>query len=224
MNIEGKTALVTGANGGIGQALIAALKEEKVNCILVEKEAHESDDSVFGCDLSDAAQIKKLADKLKLKFDSIDFLFNIAGVGIYRKIEDLNLEEWNLSISLNLTAPFYLTKELIPLLKNSKAPFILNMGSAMGVSPTPERTAYCASKFGLRGLSLTLSEELREEGVAVSLLTLGSVMTNFGTGGITRRTHLATHGKKYLTPEQVAGFIIKVVKEDSKKSEYELYP
>lgn len=224
MNFDGKTALITGANGGIGQALVSVLKKEKVNCILVEREVHKSDDPVFGCDLSDTGEIKKLADRLKLKFDAIDFLFNIAGVGIYRKIGDLALEEWNLSIALNLTAPFYLTKELLPLLKNSKAPFILNMGSAMGVSPTPERAAYCASKFGLRGLSLTLSEELKEEGIAVSLLTLGSVMTNFGSGGISRRTHLATHGKKYLTPESVAGFIIKVVKDDNRKSEYELYP
>jgi short-subunit dehydrogenase len=224
MNIEGKTALLTGANGGIGQALVAALKKEKVNCILVEKEAHRSDDSVFGCDLSEPLEIKKLADRLRLKLDTIDFLFNIAGIGIYKKIEDLDLDEWNLSIALNLTAPFYLTKELMPLLKNSKTPFIFNIGSAMGVTPTPERTAYCASKFGLRGLSLTLSQELKSEGISVSLLTLGSVMTNFGTGGISRRTHLASHGKEYLTPEIVADFIISILKSDGKKDEYALYP
>jgi len=100
----------------------------------------------------------------------------------------------------------------------------LNFGSGMGKIPTAERVAYCTSKFGLRGLSLSLTKEFRKENIDISLLTLGSCMTNFGTGGIVFRKEQQQNGKKYLTPEEVTKKVISITTSDKKKREYVLYP
>jgi short-subunit dehydrogenase len=97
---------------------------------------------------------------------------------------------------------------------------IFNVGSDMGINPTENRTAYCSSKFGLRGLSLCLNKELKKD---VCLLTLGSVMDNFGTGGIKKRKELASKGKKYLKVSQVINKILEVVDSNEREAEYKLY-
>ena len=94
----------------------------------------------------------------------------------------------------------------------------------MGKIASAGRVAYCASKFGLRGMSLSLTRELENIGVDVSLLTLGSVMTNFGTGGLSFRKDQQERGKRYLDPTEVIDKVIEITISEKKKSEYILYP
>jgi len=164
-----------------------------------------------------AAKISKITQK-------VDFLFNIAGIGIYKSIEDLSLDDWQLSMDVNATTPFLMVKYLMPLLKKSSRALVLNIGSGMGVYGSANRAAYCSSKFALRGLSLSLSKEYKDKGVDFCLLTLGSVMTDFGSGGIEKRKKLQREGKKYLSPEDVAEKIVETITSSNKPSEIVFYP
>lgn len=221
--MENKIAVVTGANGGIGKELIVELEKSGIRCICIDKENTENQDSL-ACDFSKEEELYKLVKIITSKFHKIDFLFNVAGIGIYKPIEDLSSAEWNNSLTVNLTAPFILSKELLPLLNRASDPLIVNFGSGMGLTPSPGRIAYCSSKFGLRGLSLSLSKEFENKNVHVVLLTLGSVMTNFGTGGIEHRKRLAENGKKYLTPSDVVKKVFEIINSSKKKPEYFIYP
>lgn len=233
MGLKGKVAVITGAGGGIGAVLAERLRKAGVVCILIEKhislldrfkDLMDQQIFIYECDLADQASLGRLTDKISSNFKHIDFLFNIAGIGVYKNIEDLSISEWTNSVAVNLTAPFILIKELLPLFKKSDKPFVLNFGSGMGRMPRAGRVAYCASKFGLRGMSLSLDRELKKENIDVSLLTLGSVMTNFGSGGIEHRKEMEKKGKKYLTAEEVAAEVLKIAASENKKAEYFLYP
>ena len=221
MNLKGKIAVVTGAGGGIGSVLVKKLEEEGVTCILVEK---DGSDTHFECDLSKPEEVERLGRQIASNYQEIDLLYNIAGIGIYKKIEDLSLQEWQDSLAINLTSIFILTKELLPLLRKSNKAMVLNFGSGMGVNPLGGKIAYCSSKFGLRGLTLSLAKEFKGRNIDFVLLTLGSVMTNFGTGGIERRQELEKKGKKYLQPQEVVAKVIEITRADQRQPEYTLFP
>ncbi len=87
----------------------------------------ENKGEYFSVDLTDILAIDKFYNDLSMKYDKIDLLYNVAGTGIYKKIGDLTIEDWNLSVGLNLTAPFYLTKKLTPLLNKSGNPLVFNI-------------------------------------------------------------------------------------------------
>lgn len=233
MNLKGKIAVVTGAGGGIGLVLVKRLEEEGVTCILVEKEKRfldellsflQGDRTLFECDLSIPKEVEKLGRQIASNYQKVDLLYNVAGIGIYKKIEDLSLGEWQDSLAINLTSIFILTKELLPLLKKSKRAMVLNVGSEMGVMPVGGRIAYCSSKFGLRGLTLSLAKEFKGRNIDFVLLTLGSVMTDFGTGGIAKRRVLEKKGKKYLQPQEVVEKVIEITRAEQRQPEYILYP
>ncbi len=218
-----KIAVVTGANGGIGKELIVKLEKDGYYCLKVDKGGVESE-KYIPCDFTKQDHVINLAKKIFLRFKKIDILFNVAGIGIYKEIEDLDIHDWNNSISINITAPFILTKELLPKLKASEKRTVFNIGSGMGVIAHPGRAAYCTSKFGLRGLSLTLSKELKQKDVSVVHLTLGSVMTNFGTGGLNLRKSLEATGKKYLQVSDVIDKIFNILSSPIRQDEYIMYP
>lgn len=228
MELIGKTAVITGAGGGMGSVLARALKKEGVNLILVERRLSlldhltdlidGSENAKYECDLSSPEEIQNLILDIGQNFSKIDFLYNVAGVGIYKNIGDLSVQEWTDSVAINQTAPFILTKSLL----DCGLELVVNFGSGMAELPTAGRVAYCSSKAGLRSLSLALSKELKD--VSVVHMMLGSVMTNFGTGGIKVREDLEKEGKKYLTPEKVIEKVIETTKLDERRAEYEMYP
>lgn len=234
MNLKNKIAVVTGAGGGMGSILARHLKDEGVKTILIEKDKSlfesikdlldGSDSYTYECDLSDIAACEKLAEEISKKFPIVDLLFNVAGVGIYKPLSHLSLQEWKDSININLNSPFILTKGLFGNLLKSECPIVVNFGSGMGKIATSGRVAYCSSKFGLRGMTLSLAEEYKDSKVKFCHLDLGSVMTNFGTGGIEDRKKKEEQGKKYLDPERLIRNIVDLIKLDRLESEITIYP
>lgn len=232
-NKHKKTAIVTGAHGGIGSKLIKKLSENGIYCIMVDVHQtpipdfadilEQKNAEYFSVDLTNPDDIDKFVSGIS-GHGKIDYLFNVAGIGIYKTIDDLSLEEWNKSMSLNLTAPFYLTKKIIGMLRQSDSPLVFNVGSGMGVIPSPKRSPYVASKFGLRGLTLSLAKEFDNDKIKFQLLTLGSVMTDFGTGGMSYREDLERNGKKYLYPGTVAEKIYELILDRLSPTEIEFYP
>lgn len=237
MNLKGKTAVIVGASGGIGSEIALKLAEKKVNLALVSrsseklKQLSEEARKVgspkaedYECDVRSTKQIGSVVDRIREDFKKVDLLVNVAGIGVYKPFEELSIDEWKDSFAVNADAPFLFTHALLPLLSKSKGSTVVSMGSGMGKIPQKNRLAYCASKFALRGWSLTLSKEYKGRSPRFVLMTMGSILTGFGPLSVEDKRKEQKEGKHYFTPEWVANKLVEIVKKNKPRSEYKLYP
>jgi short-subunit dehydrogenase len=236
MKLKGKTAVIVGAGGGIGREITFALAKKGANLVLVKRKRGIAEVlkkkskklggriDTFSCDLTKPKSIDRLARRIRSKYENIDLLFHAAGVGVYKGLDDISLEEWNRSFEVNVTAVFYLTKKLLPLLKKSKRSYVFALGSGMGKIAVSGRAPYCASKFALRGLMLSLAKEYRATNVKFVLFTMGSIMTPFGPLTVEEKKQKEKRGKRYLDPKWLAGYIVAKIRNNTLDSEVSIYP
>lgn len=219
MNLKDKTILITGATGGIGSVLSQKLKDLGANVITVGRDQNK--EASHHADLADRASRQKLVDTILSNYTYIDFVIHAAGIAIDKPFSDISQQDWEHSYMINVESPYFITQGLLPILKKSQ---IIVIGSKMGVIPTAGRSAYCAHKFALRGLTLTLAEEFRNTNIHFQHITLGPVMTNFGGRTIMDRQHEAEQGKAFFTPEWVADKLIEIMQSDNHEDEITLFP
>ena len=233
MDLKNKTILITGGSQGIGRALAECLAKEGARLILVARSENRLKEFVkkFGkrhryyvCDLSDHKQVIPLTKLIKNDLNDLDILVNAAGVGVYKNLQDVSFEDWTNSFSTNVTAPFLLTKNLLPLLQEEKDSLVLNVGSGAGTIPMRGRSTYCATKFALRGWTLSLAEEFQGKDPRFCLITLGSTITNFSGMTIEEKEKEHTKGKAYFPVEWVANKLVEIVKNDNRETEITLFP
>lgn len=234
MNLQNKNIVITGATGGICRELVKNLDSEGANLILISKSADELESQTgqlqskffsFACDFTKPGEIEDLAKKISKQFKSIDVLINAAGIGVYKSLEEETLEEWNNSVNINVTSQFLMSKYLIKNLRKARGAVVINIGSGAGVIPMAGRSIYCATKFAVRGLTLSLAEEFRRTSVDFCLITLGSVLTSFGPLSYEEKKADMEKGKKaYFTPDWVAKKLISIIKDDDRRREYTLFP
>lgn len=235
MDLKNKVAVVTGATGGIGRELVKYIDDEGAQIILVSKNETELQNLLktlknktskyYVCDFSNQAETEKVAKEIVSDFKNIDLFINSAGIGIYKPIEEATLEDFNNSINIGLTSVFIFTKELLATLSKSDDALILNIGSGAGVIPMSGRSVYCTTKFGLRGLTLSLAEEfMRIKNPKFCLITLGSTLTSFGPLSFEKKKEEMENGKAYFTPEWVGEKLIEIIKDSNRDVEYTLYP
>lgn len=232
MDLKDKSFLMTGATGGIGSLLAHKLSWAGARLILLGTNRDKINElkaklggrhEYITCDLTNANETKKLLEKLKKK-QKIDGLINIAGVGIYKNIKHLTERYWDNSNLLHVKIPFLFTQALIPALQNSDLSLVLNLGSGAGVIPMKGRSAYCASKFALRGLTLSLAEEFKDKKPHFCLITLGSTLTSFGGKSVEEKKKLSASGRAYFPVEWVVDKLMKIIKNEKRKIEYVYYP
>lgn len=233
MNLKNKTILITGGSQGIGRALAECLVKEEPNLILVARSEDRLKEFVkkygkqhryYVCDLADHKQVIKLAESIKSGHNNLDILVNAAGVGVYKNLTDVSFENWTDSFSINITAPFLLTKNLLPLLQKAKDSLILNIGSGAGTIPMRGRSTYCATKFALRGWALSLAEEFETKSPRFCLITLGSTITNFSGMTIEEKEKEHAKGKAYFPVEWVANKLVETIRDDNRQTEVTLFP
>lgn len=226
ISLNNKTILLTGASKGIGLELAKQLDKEGANLILVGRTFQNKDlgrnHKYIEADLikmEDVAKFRKELNGIK-----VDVLINTAGVGIYRSLEELTLEDFYYTQQLNLMVPFLLTKAVLDDLKNSDIGLVLNIGSGAGTMPFKNRSAYCASKYGLRGMSLSLSEEFKNRKPTFCLITLGSTKTTFGGKSIEEQERKIANGEAIFPVEWVANKLVEIIKDPNREDEIILYP
>jgi short-subunit dehydrogenase len=189
MNIEGKTAIVTGASSGIGAEFSKSLAGKgatvfglarRVNKL---KEIQEALGERFRPVVLDITDPDKVSDWVDATFSDTflpDILINNAGLGYFNNVEDISLDEWHTMINTNLSGVFYITRKVVPLMKKNPAVcHIVNISSVAGLIGNPSISGYNATKFGLRGFSEALMKELRYDGIKVSCMFPGSIATEF---------------------------------------------
>lgn len=193
MNLNGKSAIVTGGTKGIGRGIAESLVRAGVNvCISsrheneIERAVSELGDAGEGqiagavCDVRDYDEVKALMAHAVAEFGGIDILINNAGIGIFGKVEELAPEDFRAVLETNLFGVFYCCHEAIPLMKKRGGGYIINISSLAGTNAHPQMAAYNASKFGLNGFSEAMMQEVRHDGIKVSYIMPGSVNTEFG--------------------------------------------
>lgn len=193
MNLNGKSAIVTGGTKGIGRAIAEALVREGVNVCVSSRHEDEIEAAVRDlrglgigdvvgavCDVRDHDEVKALVAHAVAEFGSVDVLVNNAGIGIFGKVEDTSPEDFRAVIETNLFGVFYCCHEAIPEMKKRGGGYIINISSLAGTNAHPKMATYNASKFGLNGFSEALMQEVRHDGIKVSYIMPGSVNTEFG--------------------------------------------
>lgn len=212
--LDGKVAVVTGGNRGIGRGIVEALAAEGAAVALIARSADVAARAAkevghgaigFACDVRDHAAVQRLFAEVERRMGGVDVLVNNAGIGIFAPVTDLTPEDWRAVIETNLNGVFYCCHEAIQRMKQRGGGYIFNISSLAGVNAFPGGGAYNASKFGLNGFSEALMQEVRHDGIRVSYLMPGSVATEFGRGSTAKQGWA-------LTPADVAAMVIHLLR------------
>lgn len=189
MELKNKIAIVTGASSGIGTAFSEKLIEKGATVYGLArrmnrlKEIQNHLGELFFPVQLDVTKHNDIESWVTEQFSDDNLphiLINNAGVGRFGKVDDLTVEEWNTMVNTNLNGVFYLTRLVVPLLKQNKDHcHIINIASIAGLLGNPEISGYNATKFGLRGFSEALFKELRYDNIKVSTMFPGSIATHF---------------------------------------------
>lgn len=184
-----KTVLLTGASTGIGSATYKRLKENKSYRLVVlgknkpEGMLYEKTDSEWFVSV-DLANLKDTENKLKMiqqhpTFGEIDIIINNAGQGHFAKIEEIESNAWNKIVNINLTATYETIKTFLPNMKQKNYGRIINISSDADHIGFADGGVYCASKFGVLGLSEAIRQELIGKNITITVISPGRVDTCF---------------------------------------------
>ncbi len=193
---EGGVAVVTGAAGGIGLELARGLARRGCNLALcdinaealervaTELEGHGLDISTHVVDVADPAAAAPLRDAIVATHGRVTLLFNNAGVALGGFFPQIPEEKFDWLMQVNFHGPVRLVRLFLPLMQDAQEARIINVSSIFGLIAPPEQTAYCASKFALRGFSESLRHELDGSNVGVSVVHPGGVKTNIARNAV----------------------------------------
>lgn len=216
MQLKDKTIVLTGATGGIGNALAVALANAGAHLILVGRDQQKLEllrsslapgfrsHIIFIADLTEAKSRALLATQCRQQ--GIDILINNAGnshFGLLRETADSTITEM---LMMNLEVPILLTKALLPELIKTDSGLVVNIGSAFGSIGYPGFSIYCGTKFGLRGFSEALRRELADTGVNVLHISPRSTQTPLNSSAVVAMNKEL--GTAMDTPEFVAASIV----------------
>ena len=212
------TAIVTGSTRSIVKETALLLLKNGLNVVISSKsqdnvhnaiqEIHDKfpskKENILGlkCDVSKHSDVKTLVDVTIKKFGKIDILVNNAGIVYYKSIMDTTEEEWNKTIDTNLNGVFLFTKEVLPYMIENKSGVIVNVSSGAGKSGFPNLSAYCASKFGVIGLTESVAKEVAGDNVKVMAICPGGVDTDMIKDIVNEGYNLSN--RNLMKPQQVA--------------------
>jgi NAD(P)-dependent dehydrogenase (short-subunit alcohol dehydrogenase family) len=182
MRLKERVAIVTGGGSGIGKAIALAFASEGAAVIVASRTLSHLEEvageiqlkggkaKAIEADISDEEQVRSLVAQTLSEYGKIDILVNnsAAPVGVDYNVVDMDLKEWNRILSVNLTGTMLCSKEVLKDMIPRKSGNIINISSFAGVSGSPQRSSYCASKWGVIGLTETLAIEVGEYNIRVN--------------------------------------------------------
>lgn len=216
MDLNGKKAVVTGASSGIGSFFSKALIEKGAivyglarSIDKMQKLQKQLGGSFIPVEM-DVTEPDLLEEWVEATFDRNnlpDILINNAGVGYFGEVDEQSIDDWDTMLKTNLSGIFYITRLIVPLLKQNRSVcHIINISSIAGKIGNPQISGYNATKFGVRGFSEALFKELRYDGIKVTCLYPGSIATRFFDNAGDADTH-----PNMMQPDDVADVLINVL-------------
>ena len=228
MQLEGRTAVVTGGGGGIGRAIAVSLARRRCHLALADIDEAGMEGTAelvrsYGVrvtlhrlDVADRAAVAGFPAVVAAEHGGVALLFNNAGVAVGGTFEQVSEEDFEWLFEINFWGVVRMTRAFLPLLRASKDARIVNLSSVFGLVAPPEQVAYAASKFAVRGFSEALRHELEGSGVGVTVVHPGGVATSIAErarvpAGVSAEEVARRHErfrKLLRLPPEVAGEII----------------
>lgn len=176
--LNGKTAVITGGGQGIGLGISQAFLQAGTSLLIAQRSPlpdeldNRPEVSWVDADLSRPDSYEKIANSATEIYGSVDILVNNAGIMFERPLERMQLAEWQQMLAINLTAPVFLTKALLPMLRERQSS-IINIGSIEGIDANPEHIAYCATKGGVHAMTKAMAVVLGKDNIRVNAIAPG---------------------------------------------------
>jgi NAD(P)-dependent dehydrogenase (short-subunit alcohol dehydrogenase family) len=209
MDIQNKVAVITGVSKGIGYSTAKALLDKGATVFgLGRNNTIEHPNYTFiSCDVRSHQEVQSAFEVVyKQTGRQIHILLNNAGLGYFGMLEETPLEQWHEMFDTNVNGTFYCCREALPVMKEQQYGHIINIASTAALEGMPQVSAYCASKWAVKGLSESLFREVRDFRVKVTCLYPGSVKTDFFRNSPNIQPH-----DYMLMPEDIALSIIQAV-------------
>jgi NAD(P)-dependent dehydrogenase (short-subunit alcohol dehydrogenase family) len=223
MEIMGKVAIVTGASSGIGKATslklaasgvklaLVARTEDKLEIIKQEVISLGGVAVSIPTDVTDNGDVEAMVKKVVEKYGQVDILINSAFWGPPGNLEKTTEEFWDHTLDTTLKAPFLCTRAVVPFMRKQGGGRVVNIGSLAGKVGEDNRTAYCAAKWGLEGLSAALREELTRDNIHVHLISPAATNTPFWPGAGAKLTSEIL--ARFVPPETIAEAVTWVIQQ-----------
>jgi NAD(P)-dependent dehydrogenase (short-subunit alcohol dehydrogenase family) len=214
------TAIVTGSGRGIGRETAILLAKHGVNVVVCSRTQDEIDETVEAirkinpgvlgvkCDVSVSSQVDDLVKKTVKKFGGVDILVNNAGIFTVKKLADITEKEWDEILDVNLKGAFLCCKAVLPYMLANNSGAIVNVSSNAGKVGFDSLSAYCASKFGMMGLTESLAWEVAGHHIKVMAICPGEVATRMQESD---PEYYRANADRMLKPEQVAAKIVDMI-------------
>lgn len=216
--LTGRVGLVTGGSRGIGLAIARRLGSLGARLAICGRHAEGLDQAAeilagegvsalaVVADVTRAADVASLVQRVETELGSLDILVNNAGMGIFGPFHERSETEWDTVLDTNLKSVFLVSRAVAPGMIRRRRGHIVNISSLAGKNAFPNGGLYCASKWGLMGLNNCMAEELRAHGIRVSVICPGSVATDFSP-------HSGRNPATLLQAEDVAHAVAAMVTE-----------
>lgn len=227
MDLKGKVVLITGASSGFGEdaavlfaregakVILAARRADKLRQIVEQINQAGGEALALPFDIGDPSQRQQIVADVIARYGRVDILFNNAGLGRLNFLDQLDMEkDIEPQILINLTGLIHLTRLVLPYMIAQKSGHIINMSSVAGWIGTALYSIYSATKFGVRGFTDALRQEVKPLGIHVSGVYPGPAETEFGQHiGLTREKRKFSFPKTMsMTSEFVAQQVVKLAK------------
>ena len=220
LGLSGRTAVITGAGGGIGRAVAIELATAGMNPVVLDRTQELVDETLsemsklgltgtgFACDVTDEEQVSKIAQQV----GKTHVLVNTAGILRPGTLAELSTAEWQALINVNLTGYFVTSRAFVPKFKEAGSGSIVHIASVSGTNPQPASGAYSVSKAGVLMLSKQLAFELGPEGIRSNTVSPGLVRTPlteayYNVGDVAARRDAAVPVRRVAKPHDIADVV-----------------
>lgn len=217
--LDGKVTVVTGAARGLGRAVARLYAEEGAVVYALDLLSDEvatlseepGDIRPRQMDVTDADDVAAKLAAIEVEAGRVDVLVNNAGIIFFKPVEEVSVADWDRLLAVNLRGPFLCVRAVAPGMKRRRAGAIINVSSNAGVVGGLDKSTYCASKFGLEGLSRALAQEFTPFNVSVNTITPGHPMHT----PMSEVTYSAETRKIWKDPMELAPAFVHLARQDA---------
>jgi NAD(P)-dependent dehydrogenase (short-subunit alcohol dehydrogenase family) len=219
-SLADKVAVVTGGASGIGSAIVDAYAAKGATVVVLDKAPEAAEQKVsegsaaaaMGCDVTIQQSVADAVNNVNARFGRIDVLVNSAGIAITAPAEELTVEAWEQTMAVNLRGAFLVSQQVGRLMLGQGSGTVISLASQAATVALPGHLAYCASKFGVVGLTKVLALEWAERGVTANTISPTVVMTPLAKElwdnpeGDALKAQIPTH--RFAEPEEIAAVAV----------------